>query len=281
MNTYYNDNYDNLPISITHQYKYFKEYNNCMEELLIDAGDYKFRMNIKGMNKIHHQFLMLELKNYITKRFMGEYGVIKIKYSGGCFEKRWINNSNEKVLYHSNTQHNNNMDYNFYNIKHNDIAKLYNIMPIVKKYINELCIHIDKKHWSEYTLTDKDIWDVWKKYHSQIRETANYTKTHKTDTHYLAYKVCVKKLDYSKSYVGYYSVLNLKYYDKITKKPTNKGLKANGIWTYEDNEKRKTHWTFGGFKVENLRLICVINGYDNKKAKKDQYGVLAEWYIKL
>jgi hypothetical protein len=96
----------------------------------------------------------------------------------------------------------------------------------------------------------------------------------------IPYKQKYKTLDYKASVISEYSIINLKYYDKITKKTTNKGLTATYIYKSIIRDKHnKSQWEFNGFKMADLEMVCKWNGYI--KNKGDQYGHLAEWYIKL
>jgi hypothetical protein len=291
MNTY-SDKYDNLPLSIIKNFKNFQQYNNCMEELEINAGDYKYRMRNK-MNKYYHQFLMLELKQYMVKRFTKSWGKMEINYTGKCYNTFWIGNENKKVKYFKrNINVNYNMiDYNFYNVSgyESEPEILYNIMPqfkslLYKEFNNK---RTDKKEQPDREPTTKEIREIWGKYgvSKSIVANLNLLSIKKTKTQYIPIKRCCKTLDYSKSVFGAYSVVNLKYYNNITKKTSNLHLKATDIWTWcdddEKNKHTKTSWCFGGIKVDDLKTLCVKNGYNAKDVKKKQYGELAEWYVKL
>lgn len=105
-------------------------------------------------------------------------------------------------------------------------------------------------------------------------------------------RVPIEHVKYNESPEGFYYATNLKYWNKITKITSNKGLKAIHYRTYLDNKENKKKssrggWTFGGITIDSLKSFCKINGYklntDKKKQereyKKYLYGDMAEWVL--
>jgi len=96
----------------------------------------------------------------------------------------------------------------------------------------------------------------------------------------------IGSMDLKKTPRSYYSPLNLKHWDKKSKKTSNKGLKANTTYSWTDEEtKRRGGWTFGGITVDCLIRICQDNGFNepkkniNGKKINYQYGDYAEWLL--
>jgi len=252
------------------------KFNLCVEELEINAGDYQFRMKLKGINKYFHQFLMLEFKQYIKQRFTNYCGELKINYTGNCYETRWVSNLYPKIFYHITEEDKktncSSIAYKFLTIGRSNVRQLYKEVPAYREEILKLFNKITEGR----PPTDDEIYKL--AFREEIKTKLCNLSDKKNKFNYLKYKVCVKKMNYEKSVITWSSVLNIKKYDRKTKKTSNRDLKATDIWSdYND----KPTWRFGGLKVDVLRMLCVENGYDKKKANSSQYGDLAEWYMKL
>jgi len=102
-----------------------------------------------------------------------------------------------------------------------------------------------------------------------------YSDTKKDDFIY-PIKVVDFVRPYNGHYIGSYSVLTLKHYNKETMKATTKGMTAD---RYTNHKGEVTYWDFGGFTASSLKHICKVNGYVPKEG--DQYGHYAEWWMKL
>jgi len=102
--------------------------------------------------------------------------------------------------------------------------------------------------------------------------------TEKTKMFNVPFRQLYSGFNYQTEVIDYRSILNLKFWHPITKKTTNKGLKATHLWTsYRSDE--KSPWIFGGLKADDLQRVCEANGY--KTTKNTQYGDYAQWFIKL
>jgi len=145
---------------------------------------------------------------------------------------------------------------------------------------------------SEYLKTENN-----KNLYSHHNGENLHSKT-KTSKYSIKKRYCFLTLDYAGSIIPKHSILRLKNWNKTTKTPTNKGLKAiKHIYSKSDYE-TDSYWNFDNYiTVDYLNDLCRKNGYDfNKKAKhkmingkeklvikydKVEYGTLAEWYLKL
>ena len=87
-------------------------------------------------------------------------------------------------------------------------------------------------------------------------------------------------VDYTKSIVSSLNIINLKFWDKDTKTTSNKGLKAEYYRKMYDDDKNK--WTFGGIKIEDIKIMCKNNGLklDKQQTKTYKYGDYAYWLWK-
>jgi hypothetical protein len=90
-------------------------------------------------------------------------------------------------------------------------------------------------------------------------------------------KIEMGRLNLKGRVYGYYDAINLKHWDKITGKTSNKGLKAETSYTYTDKDNRGG-WTFGGIKAGDLCGVMKRNGIETKGL---MYGDMAEKLMKL
>ena len=90
----------------------------------------------------------------------------------------------------------------------------------------------------------------------------------------------IKTLDYKASIIPNYSPINLKRWNKITKKSTNKGCVAVSAWSHHyETGGNRSGWTLDGFKAPDLEYFVIKNGFKKEKGKKYQYGDYAEWLL--
>jgi hypothetical protein len=94
-------------------------------------------------------------------------------------------------------------------------------------------------------------------------------------------RASIGTMDLTKTPTSYYSLLNLKPWDKATKKTSNKGLKADTTYNWTTDYGTTRGWRFGGIQSGCLAGICKKNGLVEEKKKKYNYGDYAEWYMKL
>lgn len=88
-------------------------------------------------------------------------------------------------------------------------------------------------------------------------------------------KTIQKQTEFKYRYI--YSILNIKSYDKITKKTSNRNCNT---YYYNDYSFRGG-WCYDGIKSDELKFILKQNGYKAKDFKGKKYGDLVEMYMKL
>jgi hypothetical protein len=92
----------------------------------------------------------------------------------------------------------------------------------------------------------------------------------------------IGSMDLTLTPTPYYSIINLKHWNKTTKKTSNKGLRADHTYSWvSESGYRWGGWRFGGISADDLWAICKKNGFVEEKKKKYNYGDYAEWYMKL
>ena len=90
-------------------------------------------------------------------------------------------------------------------------------------------------------------------------------------------KYCYKTMNYNSTPIGKYNIINFKHWDAVSKKTSNKGLKAISTYTYTHIRDDK-RWVFGGFKIDDLKMWATQNGYDLKGTRYGDYG---DWALKV
>lgn len=222
------------------------------------------------------KFVLLEMKSKFRNRgdLKSQYigTSFEPKYDGKMYDYKWVFPTHTRLKEYYKNQDGKGIWYLSNNV----------FTQLLKKGNAEMAYLMDKHYsytkWRE--VDDKRlkeiINEIWYKGLEKLL-SESYTKRIPNLT---MYKIRVKigTMDLSKSVMDYYSVLNLKRWDKKTKKTSNKGLKADTTYSWSDGYGRGG-WTFGGLQAGALQRICIQNGFKDKKGC--QYGDYAEWYLNL
>jgi len=270
----------------------FNPFLNCLEELEINSYDYNFRQGIKGWNKKYHRFLMLDLKAYMVKRFQGK----EPHYSGNVYKVMWfspVNFSKFPNYYHYSEKINYGEKKGEFQIKlinsYTDDWIKYQHIPQIQEYYKTKTgqdnpTEKEYKDWGRIKPSGK----VVSQNNFQIM-FASFNGEHyeKSEKYCCSRRVVRRTLNYQNVPFKYDSVLNYKNWDKITKKTSLKGLKANTSQTWtepkrygEDGRARTGGWTFGGFCAVSIENNAVTNGFKKVKGETYYYGHFAEFLMK-
>jgi hypothetical protein len=130
---------DVLPIAIAFHpdFAVFRKlFDNCVEELQINAGDYGYRRSRREINQQRSRlmgFLLLDLKKYISNRMTKTYGNKDYPiYTGKCYKFMFITKDNDRFQnalqynFKNKERYNNkkrNMNYQ-YNTDTNDLVRV-------------------------------------------------------------------------------------------------------------------------------------------------------------
>lgn len=250
-----------------------KTFDECIEELEINAGDYEYRMKKqKNLNKKNMQFLLLELWDYMKDKIItcdfdknNDYP----KYKGRIYKSGYIFKINDRFQ--------NTLDYelrnkNRYNIPAKNCWFKKNYYYFTNDEVGENIIY----HPHSYDIKTWCDDDNKYKYEKVIVKPEDMIKV----------RCLYKTMNYQLTRTYQYNATNIKYYDATTGKTTNKGLKAIHFYTYENNEKKDVEkadrggWVFGGLKVEDMKDFVKKNGFNFEKGKKYTYGDYANWVLK-
>jgi len=202
-------------------------------------------------------------------------------YNGKCYIYSRVSKYHPSVRY-------NRKDFNEYRIKFKDVKD--------DKRVEEWFLKQNKFYtfaecfWKEFFST-ADGRESWKNFRQ--REGCKSNKS----IFPFKIRVLYKTLNYNLTPNKYYSLFNLKYWDKTTKLTSLRGLKAiDGAWTYSDYHRRtrSSGWSFGGITASNISDWARRNGFqdelvkitnqgkknEKKHYKKYQYGDYAEYMCK-
>jgi len=244
-------------------------FNNVLIELEIYWSDYEFcRSRREQYQKKSRKwgFIMLELneKNKDKKLNGKIYNYYYVKPTHPNVKQYYGKTYSDKYKCPYYQQDITNI-YNYENKKYNK-QDITDIKLLQNDSINE---YINSSHTTEIrnmiTAVSKDM-------------NPNYNK----QTGYIIRKRFLHKtLDYKQSNNSYYHPSNLKYWDKTTMKPSNRGLKSTNAYIYETYKGNPCGWTFNGISSDDLSKLCYDNGFKKVKGVRPQYGDYANWYLHI
>jgi hypothetical protein len=121
---------------------------------------------------------------------------------------------------------------------------------------------------------------------TDARNIQFYNKKFKSTCKLFKIRVVIGSMNYTTPVHQYYHPRNLKRWDKVTKKTSNAGLKADTTYSWCDDY-RRGGWTFGGITIADLESLYRVNNGLKPNATKDasgnkitlKYGDYAEWYL--
>jgi hypothetical protein len=209
-------------------------------------------------------FIRLELKEYLKKYTNDQ----KIVYQGNMYEYRYIHRCNEKHRHNTNIS------------KYGE--GLY-AEPMMFEHYSAIYKRVIKADQQVEVITPKEL----AKYSYQLREANRQSNEQFKDVFKLKpfkdfnIKVRVKigKMDLKKTPRQYYNPLNLKWWDKTTKKTSNKGLKADTTYSWSYGSGERGGWVFGGLTADDMEKFAMRNGFKFEKGEKYYYGHFAEWFL--
>lgn len=231
------------------------------------------------------EMVLLELKER-NKKAPKDYYTKEPKYDGKMYEYRWVYYSNLRI---KNLVRFSYCDYEEL-LKKEEPIVVWAFDKVEKNYPFKK----DAPHtkWRD-ALRDKRLsWflndGAYESFERQVSDvlqrkiTVNEMKNVPKENNFKMYKIRfeIGKMKYNTIRFDYYSVLNIKRWDKNTKKTSNKGLKADTTYSWSDWYGRGG-WTFNGLDASHMEAICLKNGFKKEKGKKYNYGDYAEWYLSI
>lgn len=255
-----------------------KQTNNILmvslkHSFLVRRGLYKTNYNSVQYNSNGTQYT--KMKDVLND---------KIIYSGKCHHYAYVSKYHPKVIYNKRSGY---YTPSFDVVKDDKLVEKWFLDIIDGKNPVSLpkWVNFNEMGWTEFIRTQygNNLWDLFRK--NQGDKSQQYP-----------YKVRIleKTLDYDRTPMKYFSLFNLKYWNKTTKLTSLRGLKAiTDGWTYEKTN-RTSGWTFGGITASSIDWWAKENGFKeeivkitnkgkkNEKIhyKKYQYGDYAEYLLK-
>jgi hypothetical protein len=203
-----------------------------LEEMEINSYDYDFRQRIKGWNKKYHQFLMLDLRAYMVRRFKGN----EPQYKGNIYSIMWFSPVNFKKF--PDYFHRPQEEYEILEggkkgpiktrmlriCEYDDEWIKYKHIPQIQEYYknktgNDNPTEKEYNDWGNSLVNPKgsQTWFPAMREHFRGCTSKKYEKfTHSR-------RIVVITFNYKKTPFAYESIFNYKHWDKITKKTSLKG----------------------------------------------------------
>jgi hypothetical protein len=205
------------------------------------------------------------------------------KYTGKCYNIFYVNRTNKNILgYYDRNEH-------FFKYKYLSHKETYEKYREIEEYY--------KIHFPDYTDEGKlNTWHSHRVYNKEgtrftIYESENERKkdiyfnsesNKPTELNTIKIRKPFKQMDYSSTPKYHYNAQNIKFWDKKTKKPSNKELKADHTFNYISDYTNHTRgWKFNGITLDEIKSFCIINGLDKIISKNYKYGDYANWILKV
>jgi hypothetical protein len=195
-----------------------------------------------------------------------------IKMTARMYEYHYVLPTHPRVVYY----------FDYYDATNPRHKKEYKIQYSIRHYAD----HPVVKYLIQSNLRKGEdassLLDDWER----MRDITNRIHSHKSvpdeiKPYLIRVRMSIGTMDLRQTPTPYSSILNLKPWDKATKKTSNKGLKADTTYNWTTDYGSTKGWKFGGISAGSLAGICKKNGLIEEKKKKYQYGDYAEWYMKL
>ena len=287
-NANHTEEYDLLPIGIIFN-PYFKAFNHCLMEFMCD-----YEYNRRWGNDRHHQFVLIELKDYIKTRFAKTTGQVEIKYTGRCFTYRYLRKGHSKVI---NLEKKSTQPLQRYQ-KYLADPDLQNHYQLYRKAIDKRNVEItENQKWNKHKCdlvktipenpTPEEYTIIFGSYHynQDLYVFLNQQSKTKTGTYIYKKRYIEKHMTYGVCPYAAASVWNLKQWN-AERKTNNTGLSRIYFWTkgnLEDKATKDDQYCYGGWMADSLERYCITNGWKKTTtpASKMRYGDWGMWAYKV
>jgi len=231
---------------------------------------------------------MIELKQYLSDREFFNTSFHKSKETGYIYEYKYVLPTHAKIR-----EYKKGLTYNERNIKAWSVIENKIVKQKDPLYIELVSHFINVYYNTPHTELTKEIIDsLNKEQKDEITkclfdgERKKYTKKMRPMFNKYAVKkrFVLKTKKYNTLDRSENSIIFLKSWSKITKKTSNKGLKAI-VGDIDTNYKGNScGWTFEGYiDLDQIKWLCYTNGLPEKDSKGKQikylYGDYAEWLL--
>ena len=256
----------NLKEAIINELKIYQEKNKNKYESI----RFKYKYIIIDLK------LSVKLNSYI-------YGTDEPQYTGKCYNIFYVNRTNKKLLGCIRRLNLSIDSEHYFKYKYLSHKETYEKYREVEEYY--------KIHCPDYKEEGKlDTWLSYYVYNKEgtrctYYESENELKRDKyfnsesnkpTELNTIKMRKTFKQMDYSSTPIYHYSAKNIKFWDKKTQKPSNKGLEIDRTFNYI----YERGWKLNGITLDEIKVFCHSNGLDKKISKNYKYGDYANWILK-
>jgi hypothetical protein len=251
-------------------------------KILRTLGDYVRRKavieELKGkevMTIRPFSIVILELKKKLKQlnSYLGEP-----IYGGKMYETRWVYPFHKKVQWYYKGIMNWEWQGSGEFINRMDLPEF---QEAFKSFLNSI-------YYNNKDPEPEEIKTIIKKWYGDVKfaDVRNTQFYKKFSCKLFKMRVVIGTMNYTTPANQYYHPTNLKRWDKVTKKTSNAGLKADTTYSWSD-EFSRGGWTFGGITIADLERLYRVNNGLKPNATKDasgnkitlKYGDYAEWYL--
>lgn len=242
--------------------------DNLKEAIIIELKKYhEDNKNKFESIRFKYKYIMIDFKLSMKLKLLIQ-NLEEPKYKGYCYNVFYVKRVHTKII-------------NFY---FSDYVKYYNYLSTKEEYKKYREIEdYYKINCPDYKDEVKlSLWLSDNQYKEERIMKFYINSYSRKPTGYNTIKIREpsKQIDYYKTPRYHYNAKNIKFFDKIALKPTNRGLEANHLYTdicKETNHKRG--WKFNGITLDEIKKFCEINGMII--SKNYNYGDYANWILKV
>lgn len=219
--------------------------------------------------RIKYKYMMIDFKLSMKYKLLIQ-DFEEPKYKGYCYNIFYVKRTNDNVLDVCGCKYFRNfkpLSYQEEYIKFREIEEYYKIQCPDYKDEGKLYKWLSNDDYKERNKLDKYF---------------NSESNKPTELNTIKMRKPFKQMDYSANPKYHYNAKNIKFWDKKTKKPSNRGLEADHTFSYINDDTNHTRgWKFNGITLDEIKTFCHTNGLDKITSKNYKYGDYANWILKI
>ena len=232
--------------------------------------------------RIKYKYMMIDFKLSMKYKLLIQ-DLEEPDYKGYCYNIIYCKRINTKIRDVNDSKY-------FRNYKFLSNEEEYKKFREIEDYYKINCPDYKDKekleHWLSGRVFSKEM-NYWI-YNSECQNNKkrimyfNSESNKPTELNTIKMRKPFKQMDYSSTPKYHYNAKNIKFWDKKTQKPSNRGLEADHTFSYINEETNHTRgWKFNGITLDEIKSFCLINGLDKIISKNYKYGDYANWILKI
>ena len=220
--------------------------------------------------RIKYKYMMIDFKLSMKYKLLIQ-DLEEPKYKGYCYNIFYVNRTYGEIRDVCGCKY-------FRNYKYLSDEKMYETFREIEEYYKIHC----PDYKDEVKLYEWLSADNYKE-NNKRNKYFFYSKSNKpTELNTIKIREPFQEMDYSSTPKYHYNAKNIKFWDKKTQKPSNRGLEADHTFSYINNDTNHTRgWKFNGITLDEIKSFCLINGLDKITSKNYKYGDYANWIFKI